>query len=310
VRKPCIKTIKNGIDLSRTFKENTMAARKQADTTEAAKIIVGIPEKEMPPNIDVVIPLGPSEIDRDKMFPLSLYVPKPLFLVGVKPMIWRILEQISEIESSIQNIFLLIQKQAGNNDGYIVEKYLRDFKGLPIFEKLKFEENEDRKLCDRISRLDFKCDNFLVHFDDILLPKKSRLFKQLLDFHLDEEKGNGIWGTLAYSQRYPLEIGLIKKSDKENRMYSLEEKSPQTLGKLMHKTGPSIEEVCINMAISIFNKKILDYLKDKDNNFYANIGKLEKDRLAIYDYKGEWFHIDSIHDLHEQHIHKFEDWKK
>jgi len=259
--------------------------------------------------IDVVIPLGPSKRDRETMHPLSLYVPKPLAPIGTRPMIWRILTQISRIENRINTVHLLIQKHRGTKDWMMVKKYLQDMADLPICQKFSIKINEGEMLCDEISHLEFKSPHFLMHFDDILLPNDAGLFfEELIRFHLREEKKNGIIGTLAYSRWYPLEIGLIKQSEEEHRMYSLEEKSPMALGQLLHRVGRAIEEVCINMAISVFSTQINQYLEGKDSNFYKNIAELKGVQFGIYECRGEWYHVDTIRELYEQHVKNFKRW--
>lgn len=263
-----------------------------------------------PFQVDVVIPVGPSKTDRETMLPLSLYVPKPLVPIGTRTMIWRILAQISRIEKRVNTVHLLVQKHRGTKDWVMVEKYLQELDDLPICQRFSIKINEGEMLCDEISHLEFKSPYFLLHFDDILLPNDAEsFFEELIRFRLREEKKDGIMGTLAYSGWYPLEIGLIKQSQEEDRMHSLEEKSPVTLGRLLHRVGPgTFEEVCINMAISVFSTQISQHLEGKDSNFYQNIAELTEARFGIYEYKGKWYHVDTIHELHEQHVNRFKRW--
>lgn len=262
-----------------------------------------------PFEIDVVIPLGPLVKDRQKMGSLAPFIPKPLALIGTRPMLWHILKQISGIESHVNTVHLLVQKHRGTNDWLIIKDYLEYMADLlPMHQKFNVRINEGEMLCDVISQLEFKSHHFLMHFDDILLPNVGGFFEELIHFHLQEEKKNSIIGTLAYSRWYPLEIGLIKQSHQEKRMYSLEEKSPTALGQLLHRVGPTIEEVCINMAVSVFNAKINQYLEGKDSNFYKNIAELKGVQFGLYEHRGEWYHVDTIHELTEQHVKNFKRW--
>jgi hypothetical protein len=264
-------------------------------------------------SIDVVIPLGPSEKSHIEMFPLSMFIPKALVPIGVKPMLWRILENLQDLERfvTINRVHLIVQKNEDDRGAEILEYYLKNCPNLPLFSKFHIALNSDVKLCDAISNLDLQSNHFLLHFDDIILKKGTYFYKKFAAFHFEEENSNGILGSLAYSCSYPLKVGLITRHERKGtRMSSLEEKPEKAFVHLLMKQGDIQRNVCINMAIGLFKAAFKERLKGLDNNLFINISKMEGVSFGVFEHQEDWFHVNGIGDLIDQHVRNFYSWNK
>lgn len=294
--------------------ETTAKQKKQPDETPQSNLL----QKQ---SIDVIIPTGPDEYEIRKTLPLSLVLPRSLFPIGDRPMLWHVLRQLSCLKDSINKVYLLVKRVKG----VATWRWLKNYNTVYNFSDVDQEfirKIEDpivssssltRQIVEVLSRS--KAEFILYHLPDIIFPLKGvhkthlhNSFKDLLESHTQSFKNNNkVIGTLWGSHQQHFPVGLIEHKD--NNVIRLYEKEFGT--EPLSQIGSSTPHISVNIGISIFSKdQLKEALKNKSSNDLYKVVEeiISAQRLTIPEdcpqspfkycyYTGKWFHVDNLSDL-------------
>jgi len=219
------------------------------------------------------------------------FKPKPMVLIGKKPMLWHIMKIYDHYR---YNEFVLTLGYKGDmiKDYFFNQRtFLNDFTLDVSKNKIDFHNNQ--------------CDDFLITFAETGLESQTgeRLLRvkkyitedefmvtygdgvsdidinKLVDFHRKQKTLGTITGVHPHSK-----YGLVKIDKEKNLVVDFEQKP------LMYDY--------VNGGFMIFNKKSFDYF---DNGPMENgLIKLAKDsQLSIYKHEGFWKSMDTYREMEE-----------
>ena len=307
---------------------NPQKNENEADSRQAELVRhIVKPKTTSKPLMDLIIPVGPGNIDNLKIGHLAAFMPKALVRLAHKPMLWYILQQVSSIGDQIAAVHLLLTKgPIGVPTWKQVEHFIREEKP-PLAEKVRFAEplDEMHSLTPHIYNLQIESEYFLLHYHDILVGEEGyELYKNLLDTHVRaKERKQGICGTLALSTDTP--EGFRPSSQVPERQDDL--RIVQIVQKPFHlvKAVPLEADVrgspgyqLINMGIAIFDTRLLRLTKETPfgkGDFFQRISDIgdalgeKKVLFTTYIYRHKWWHLDTLDDLVEQQRH-FDFWER
>jgi len=207
-----------------------------------------------------------------RLRPYTEDLPKPMILVGNKPILWHIMK---------------IYSQYGHKDfilclGYLGEKireYFQDQKNIEKDWHIKFVDTGlDSTKGERLRKVkDFiKDDNFFVVYGDDLSDVNVN---EVLDFH---KKNNKIVTLTAINPTY--QFGILEING--NEIISFKEK-------------PKLE-LWINGGYFVFNKKIFNYLKDDWDLEKETFEELVKEgQINAFKHDGFWLTMNTFKDVIE-----------
>ena len=220
------------------------------------------------------------------------FKPKPMVLIGGKPMLWHIMKIYAYYG---HNKFVLALGYKGNmiKDYFLNQRaFLNDFT-LDISEnKTEFHNNE----CDdfkitfaetglesetgarilRIKKHIITEDEFMVTYGDGVSDLD---INRLIDFHRKQKTIGTITGVHPYSK-----YGLVKIDEKRNLVIDFEQKP------LMYDYT--------NGGFMIFNRKAFDYFDE--GPMEKGLIKLAKEgQLSIYKHEGFWKAMDTYREMGE-----------
>jgi len=193
-------------------------------------------------------------------------LPKPLFKIGDKPMLWHIMK-IYESQGFKDFILLL---------GYKKEKVIRHFKGHKDWKIEFLDTGLDTNTGGRIKKAErlIKNDKFFVTYGDGLSDIN---LNSLLRFHNKHKK----IATLT-SVQPPSQFGIVG-IDSSNLVTHFEEK-PKT-------------DHWVNGGFFVFDRRIFEFIKDGDvleSDAFSRLVALKK--LAAYKHTGFWECMDTYKD--------------
>jgi len=219
------------------------------------------------------------------------FKPKPMVLIGGKPMLWHIMKIYSHYG---YNEFILALGYKGDmiKDYFLDQRaFLNDFT-LDISEnKIDFHNNQcdefkitfsetglESETGERILKVKkyISEDEFMVTYGDGVSDLE---INKLIDFHRRQKTIGTITGAHPHSK-----YGLVKIDEKNNLVIDFEQKP------LMYDY--------VSGGFMIFNKKAFDYF---DNGPIENgLIKLAKDgQLSIYKHEGFWKSMDTYRETEE-----------
>jgi NDP-sugar pyrophosphorylase family protein len=211
--------------------------------------------------------------------PISHYMPKSLAFIGTKPLIHHILNSFSGLP--IDRVYIILGKF-----GDMIENYIREARSINYPIEF-FHSDEHDKIGGCLLRIRSRIrSTFLVYYGDILLEDFN--FPGMLAFHRHMKTDRQVLGTLAFSRSYPLNVGLLKLDRSRRILRGFSEK-------------PTGHYFNVNMAISIFEPGIFDYIKDRSEDLYGTVipRAMKKARkFAGFEHKNRWWHLHTVADLH------------
>ncbi|MFL0251675.1 glucose-1-phosphate cytidylyltransferase [Clostridium neuense] len=219
------------------------------------------------------------------------YRPKPLVLIGGKPIIWHIMKTYSHY--GFNDFILCVGYKGDMIKQYFMEMYWRnnDFTlhingDKHIDYHTKEEENWNVTIVDtgletmtagRIKQVQkyIDDDDFMLTYGDGLSDVN---INNLLEYHNSKETIATLTGVYPISN-----FGLMEVEDGIVKAF---------------KEKPVLKDM-VNGGFMVLNKKVFDYIPKKDCFFEAEpLNKLAHDgELAVYEHNGFWTAVDTFKDI-------------
>lgn len=277
--------------------------------------------------IDVVIPVNPALKDSWKMFTLSFYLPKALFPVGTRPLIWHVLRQISDIGRSVRKVIIIIREDRQHRYE-IVRNYLDDICHIPLKSKDQAQRIEIEVESGNLPHKIHECfingtiqgDFFLLHYEDILLRDREEqgaqgtsFLKELIKEHIRVRRDNpDVMGTLGCTKRHTIDTGVALRREEASMSYVREyDEKSRTLEEIRFKRDGDIVEASFNMGIAVIEKNLIKQIKDENaGNIFDLLPKLVQRgfKFAVHYYNGYWYHVNTIDELYAHNTEHLEYW--
>lgn len=219
------------------------------------------------------------------------FKPKPMVLIGGKPMLWHIMKIYSH--SGYNEFILALGYKGGMIKDYFLNQraFLNDFTLDVSTSKIDFHNNQcdefkitfaetglESQTGERILRVKkyITEDEFMVTYGDGVSDLD---INKLIDFHRKQKTIGTITGVHPHSK-----YGLVKIDERNNLVIDFEQKP------LMYDY--------LSGGFMIFNKKAFDYF---DNGPIENgLIKLAKEgQLSIYKHEGFWKAMDTYREMEE-----------
>lgn len=221
------------------------------------------------------------------------YRPKPLVLIGGKPIIWHIMKIYSQY--GINDFILCTGYKSDMIKQYFMEMYWRnnDFTlkiGSQYDIQYYTKENENWNItivdtgietltAGRLKKVSkyIDEDTFLMNYGDVLSDVN---INKLIKYHNDNKKIVTITGVHPTSQ-----FGLIQVEDGVAKSFN---------------EKPRLDDI-INGGFMVLNKNIFDYIPEEDCMFEEVPLKtiVKNKELAVYEHLGFWKAIDTFKDAEE-----------
>jgi glucose-1-phosphate cytidylyltransferase len=199
-------------------------------------------------------------------------VPKPLFKIGNKPVLWHIMKIFS---SQGFNDFIL----CGGHKIEQIQKFVHEECGLEDWNVMLVDTGLEAKKSDRLKKIKdlIKEEIFFVSYGDDLSNVDLR---KLVEFHLSHNKTATITGV---KMRSP--FGMVEFDG---------------FGKIIEYKEKPILEKWMNGGYMVFNKKIFQYLQGDGELEDVVFSKCAGDgELFLYKHEGEWKSMNTIKDNQE-----------
>jgi len=219
------------------------------------------------------------------------FKPKPMVLIGGKPMLWHIMKIYAHY--GYDKFILALGYKGDMIKDYFLDQraFLNDFTLNVSKDKIDFHNNEcdefeitfaetglESQTGERILRVKkyITEDEFMLTYGDGVSDLE---ISKLIDFHRKQKTIGTITGVHPYSK-----YGLVKIDDKNNLIVDFEQKP------LMYDYASG--------GFMIFNRKAFDYF---DNGPMENgLIKLAKEsQLSIYKHEGFWKSMDTYREMEE-----------
>jgi glucose-1-phosphate cytidylyltransferase len=194
-------------------------------------------------------------------------IPKPLFKIGDKPILWHIMKQYESF--GFKDFILLL--------GYKKEKIIDYFKNYKMWNIEFIDTGLDTNTGGRIKRIEklIKDDIFLTTYGDGLSDINLR---KLVYFHKKHKRIATLTGVRPY-----LQFGIMDIDSHTNTVTDFKEKP--------------IVDCWVNGGFFVFNRKAFDYIKENDTLETDTFSRLVKKReLSVYKYNGFWKCMDTYKD--------------
>ncbi len=193
------------------------------------------------------------------------FKPKPMVMVGYKPMLWHIMKIYAHYGYN-HFIFAL---------GYKGEKIRHYLWGLDNFNIIFGDTGEETPHGERVLMLKkhIKEDNFMVTYGDGVADIN---IKDLVKFHKEKDAIVTISGVHTTSR-----WGLTK-IDKDGYVIEFNQK-------------PLLSDY-INGGFMVFKKEFFDYLQTGDMIEHAIARLIDDKQVALYKHEGFWFGMDTYKD--------------
>lgn len=233
---------------------------------------LSIKEKEQ--KFTVVIPAGG---EGGSLFPLNKVMPKCLVTIGRKSMIQHIIDSFLPYKNLFSEIIVITDKYSD-----AIKENIRQG-GYGDFVKCREISAAVPKA---LLKIESKLTNpFVLHYNDIIIEKIN--WHDVYDHYISKRKQIRQIGMLLCSKYYPINIGVIKEGD-VNMLKSFEEKPEHLVG-----------EYLANLGVGVFERELLNYIKDKDKGIFENtIYRVIKANRPILLYRvGKWYHIQDLQSL-------------
>lgn len=219
------------------------------------------------------------------------FKPKPMVLIGGKPILWHIMKIYAHYG---YNEFILALGYKGNmiKDYFLNQRiFLNDFTVNTSTNEIKFHNNEsdnfnitfvetglESETGERILKIKkyITEDEFMVTYGDGV---SGLGISKLIDFHRKQKTIGTITGVHPHSK-----YGLVKIDEKNNLVINFEQKP------LMYDY--------VSGGFMIFNRKAFDYFNN--GSMENGLMKLAKEnQLSVFKYDGFWKAMDTYREMEE-----------
>jgi len=219
------------------------------------------------------------------------YKPKPMVLIGGKPMLWHIMKIYAHYG---YNNFILALGYKGNmiKDYFLDQRaFLNDFTLNISSNKIQFHNNQcdDFKITFAETGLESQTGERILRVKKYITEKEFMVtygdgvadidIKKLVAFHRKQGTIGTITGVHPYSK-----YGLVKIDEEKNLVMNFEQKP------LMFNYTSS--------GFMIFNKKAFDYF-DEEPMENGLIKLAKKNQLSVYKHDGFWKAMDTYREMEE-----------
>jgi len=240
------------------------------------------------------------------------FKPKPLVLVGGKPMLWHIMKIYSHYG---YNEFVLALGYKGNmiKDYFLNQrKYLNDFTLDTKTDEINFHNNQadDFKITfvetglksltgERVRRVEEFIDgeDFMLTYGDGLANIN---IKELVEFHKKQGSIGTITGVHPISRFGIISIDEVTKKAKTFRQFGVVEDQMNT--QQIHQARTSYVEDFINGGFMVFKNDFFRHIKKDSMIEEAFIPLAEERGLSVYEHVGQWKAMDTYKDVEEMNI--------
>lgn len=224
--------------------------------------------------------------------PITEYMPKAMLPLGNKFLIQRIIEELIAT-CPIGKIYII-----ANYFSELIFEYARLLKKANVIKNdiiyVEMPKTYNTggillKIKDSIS------EDFLLYYSDVLPVNLN--YSSLLKLHFRES--DDILGTLVTSRIYHVETGYVDV-DSNGYVSSFVEK-------------PQKDQNIKNMAIVIIKSRIIDYIKNRNDNFFKDVFTAaikEGEVFKNFDHNADWHHFQHISKYHYEHVLNYEKWLK
>lgn len=239
--------------------------------------------------ITAVIPAGGKG---GGMYPFTAGMPKSLIPIENKPMLVHILENL---DPEVFNKIIIV----GDTYFPMIQEYVGAFKHkttIPI-ECIQVYEPPTRMLLQIKDKLS---DTFAIHYCDIVTGKIA--WKNAYERYLKtQEIDPDLAGNLFVSQYYYLPIGVVRQDLKKDGYISEFEEKPDRIMRNF-----------VNMAVSIFSKKVLENIQPADESFYGeSIPRcISKGKRFLYQEHGRWYHFQRLGEWFDKQSEFYKEYRK
>ena len=262
-----------------------------------------------PEKIPAIIPCGAKGSMSD-----LIAIPKQLLFYEDKPLMYKVLNNLDE--NVVKEVLVTTGYMAPMLEGYIdsVKSQFR-FKIQTLLEKRgEGGQTPGSQKCDlgfllrciKRDRPEFLGETFLIHYSDIVAPGFN--WSRLLSEHKRARaKDSNIIGTLAVSRTHKFTVGIVYAHEGDEAIVKNIAERPR---------GPDIpvmegRRFFVNMAISLFEPRIMDFVQKDDDDLYGKIiasAQTSGCKFAYYEHTGVWYHIDDRLDINSANTSKFADY--
>ena len=212
----------------------------------------------------------------------TLYLPKPMILIGDKPILWHIINYYSKF--NFKDFIICAGYKLMS-----IKKYFINYKNVNVVDTGLNSQTGIR--IKKIRNLIGNDDNFFMSYGDGL---SNVDLNGLMNFH----NKHGKIATLTAVRPMP-RFGNITLN--ENKVIEFSEKD-------------SLQEGWINGGFFILNKRVFDYISDKEDCIFEHepLQNLSKDgHLMAFKHEGFWHPMDTLRDknyLNKLYSQKHHQW--
>jgi hypothetical protein len=222
--------------------------------------------------IPVVIPTAG---EGSGLFPFSIGMPKTLFPIREKPILYHIIDRL---DPTIFSSVIVVSGRFMEMESYYVDLLKTD---IPV----KCVKTRGKTLPLAIKALGLKTP-FLLHYSDIIIEGNVD-WGAFVRQHENSHREHKVIGTLMTSKKYKIDVGRIIPHEVHPQLISsFAEKPDQLVG------------YSINMAVSIFEPELLDLIGPNDSSLYGDTVTRAMEAGYRFSYYGhdKWLHIQSLND--------------
>lgn len=238
--------------------------------------------------------------------------PKPLVLVGGKPILWHIMKMYAHYGF---NDFVLTLGYKGNmiKDYFLSQgKYLNDFTLNTKTNEIVYHTNEqdDFKITfaetgpktltgERVRKIEKYVDgeDFMVTYGDGL---SNIDISDLVKFHQSQKTVGTISGVHPMTRFGVLSIN--EQSKKVDRFRQFGVIDPDMTAAQIHKTRDSYIHDFINGGFMVFHKEIFKHIPENGMIEEAFMPLATEGKLSVYEHAGQWKSMDTYKDVEEMNI--------
>jgi glucose-1-phosphate cytidylyltransferase len=228
------------------------------------------------------------------------YRPKPLVLVGGKPILWHIMKIYASYGF---NDFILALGYKGEMIKEYFEKNTDDG-----FKVACVDTGEKSLTGERIRQLESYLDGeeFMVTYGDGVANID---IKKLLDFHHSQNTVGTLSGVHPVTR-----FGLIEKDDITKKIKGFHQVTIVS----MSRDNSNIKEIkhiaskdYINGGFMVFKKEFLNHIKPGSMIEEAFVPLIEQEQLSVFEHEGAWKAMDTYKDVEELNVfwEKYPFWK-
>jgi len=196
--------------------------------------------------IPVIIPAAGRS---SGLYPISQGMPKLLLPVHDKPILHHIIERLQHQHRMFSRIIVL----AGEYQSMI--EYYASI--VPSAIPVECVRSQNALLPSASAAMNIRT-TFMLHYSDIVIEGAVD-WGRFMAQHKVSRKQFGVIGTLMASRKYKLVVGRIAP----------DHTTPQLIGSFVEKPDDLLG-YNVNMAVSIFEPKIFDYVAERDVSFFGD----------------------------------------